>query len=231
MSGVMKRIACLANSRKLSGRCIAGKEPESGAWIRPVSDRPSEEVSEYERQYEDGSDPRLLDVVDVPLIGPHPGTYQSENWLLDPDYYWARAGRASWADLARLADDPATLWTNESHTYHGRNDRVDASQAASLPNSLYLLRVEDLVLSVFAPGEKFGNRKRRVHGEFHHRGVPYHLWVTDPEIAKTYLAKPDGRYPIGPCFVTVSLGEQYEGYCYKLIAAVITPAVASGARP
>ncbi len=54
MATTTKRIVCLANSRKLQGRCIAGRELVSGkpaAWIRPVSDREHEEVSEYERQY------------------------------------------------------------------------------------------------------------------------------------------------------------------------------------
>lgn len=83
---VKKRIVCLANSRKLSGRCIAGKElVEPRRWIRPVSVREHEEVSEYERQYEDGSDPRVLDIFDVELLEPRPRTYQQENWLLDPD--------------------------------------------------------------------------------------------------------------------------------------------------
>lgn len=54
------KIVCLANSRKINGRCIAGREVggrDTGRWVRPVSDRAHEEVSEHERQYNDGSDP------------------------------------------------------------------------------------------------------------------------------------------------------------------------------
>jgi hypothetical protein len=90
----VKRMACLANSRKINGRCIAGKEfdqNESGAWIRPVGAREYGEVSEYERQYEDGSDPQVLDIIDVPLLDPRPKDFQQENWLLDPHYYWAKS--------------------------------------------------------------------------------------------------------------------------------------------
>jgi hypothetical protein len=84
----VKRIACLANSRKPSGRCIAGIEvadQQRKGWIRPVSDRPNQAVSEYERQYEDGSDPTVLDIIDVPLLRHTPHTFQRENWLLDPE--------------------------------------------------------------------------------------------------------------------------------------------------
>ena len=87
------RIICLANSRKLAGRCIAGREwtaTGAGRWIRPVSERLHQEVSEYERQYEDGSDPRALDIVDVPILEPIPQRFQSENWLLDPMTIGAR---------------------------------------------------------------------------------------------------------------------------------------------
>jgi len=47
--------------------------------------------------------------------------------------------------------------------------------------------------------------------------------VTDPDVEGEYLAKPNGVYPIGACYVTVSLGEPHGGFCYKLVAALITP--------
>jgi len=66
----------------MSGRCIAGRElgDEVGAWLRPVSDR-HEEVSEHDRRYADGSDPHVLDIVDIPLIAPRANRHQPENWL------------------------------------------------------------------------------------------------------------------------------------------------------
>jgi hypothetical protein len=222
---VVKRLVCLANSRKLSGRCIAGKEISGSrvaGWVRPVSAREHEEVSEYERQYKDGSDPRVMDIMDVPLLDPRPKNYQQENWLLDPERYWAKVDRARWKQLEQLADPVTPLWINGHGTYHGRNDRIPLADADALRSSLRLVRVESLTLSVFAPGEAFGNPKRRVQGRFQHDRIEYRLWVTDPGYERTYLAKPDDDYDLGESFLTVSLGEAADdGFCYKLIAAVI----------
>lgn len=223
----VKRIACLANSRKLNGRCIAGIELAKGGrlgWVRPVSAREHEEVSEYERQYEDGSDPQLLDVIDVPLLAPRPKHFQQENWLLDAERYWTRVKRLGWNDLPGFVDPAGPLWLDGDSTYNGSNDRVSMTHVDRVTSSLRFLQVDRLTLRVFRPGAAFGNSKRRVQGRFNHAGALYHLWVTDPIYERAYLARPDGEHQIGESFLTVSLGEPYEGFSYKLIAAIIEQA-------
>lgn len=220
-----KRIICLANSRKLSGRCVAGREivddTTFGAWIRPVGDRPHEEISWRERSYEDGSDPMVLDVIDIPLLEPRPGTFQRENWLLDPHWYWVKVDRVEPAALVGLVDSNGPLWLNRSSTRQGSNDRVSVDDAARLETSLSLVHVENLSLRVFAPSAAFGDTKRRVQASFDLADDRYSLWVTDPVYEDRFLARADGTYDLGPSFLTVSLGEPYEGFVYKLVAAII----------
>lgn len=223
---ITKRIVCLANSRKVRGRCVVGKELKNGhpaGWIRPVSDRDNEEVSEYERQYKDGSDPRPLDIMNIPLLEPklRPESPQRENWLLDPQSYWENDGCIQKRDLASLVDRREPLWLNMDSSYNGLNDRISFSSADRLDGSLRLIQVDKLTLFVFKPGKNFGNLKRRVQGQFQYEGDEYHLWVTDPEWERAYLKKSDGKYKVGNCFLTVSLGEPYGGYYYKFIAAII----------
>lgn len=220
----MKHIVCLASSRKLSGRCIAGREiigKAPGPWIRPVSDREHQEVSEHERQYQDGSDPSVLDIIGVRLIRAQPHLFQQENWILDPKFYWEKRGRCDWIHLQSFVEAPGALWVNHESSHKGLNDRVLMVQAEQLRTSLKLIRVRALTIEVFCPGAAFGNDKRRVQGRFEYGGTHYWLWITDPFCEQRYLSYPDGRHPLGECCLTISLGEPHEGFCYKLIAAVI----------
>ena len=124
----VKRIVCFANSRKMAGRCVAGKEisedSHPGSWIRPVSSRENESISERERCYADGNDPELLDIIEVPLLSPKPKGYQRENWFLNPSRQWRKVGRLAWDDLPQLADPDAPLWTSGFHSRGGENDQV-----------------------------------------------------------------------------------------------------------
>ncbi len=226
-SGV-KRIVCLANSRKPRGRCIAGKEilddGQLGGWIRPVSARPTEEVSQIERQYENGREPQLLDVIDVPLRLALPKNHQQENWLLDPDRRWRNIGQITPSQLVEFVDQDSPLWINGHSTANGINDRVPFSSAGFLNNSLRLIRVDGIELVVSRPGQAFGSNRRRLQGHFRYHGADYWLWVTDPIYERQYFRQPNGNYSIGECFLTLSLGEPYnDGYVYKLVAAIIEP--------
>lgn len=211
----VKRVVCLANSRKPQGRCIAGKELVDGTWVRPISSRITEEISEDERQYSSGDEPSLLDIIDMPLMRRKPGVHQPENWLLSTASYWDLIGRMPWTSLADLADAPSSLWTNQSSTQLGRYDRISEIETASA--SLYLVHLDHLRLD-----EEMGRwGQRKVYGSFAYRGIDYRLTLTDPLAEAAFLGGGGATQLVGECYVTISLGEAYEGKCYKLLAAII----------
>ncbi len=225
MANYTKRIACLANSRKHSGRCIAGKEilaDGHGPWVRPISARPSAEVSEEERRYENGQDPRTLDIIDVPIIAATPILFQTENHVIDTGCYWTKVGELPWTTLADLVDEFPTLWVNGDSTYQGLNDRVKLEEASKLVSSLALIKPQKLTIVVQTEGETFGNPRRRVRAHFRHNNCQYILVVTDPMSERTFLARSNGSYSLTDAYLCVSLGEPHsDGYCYKLVAAII----------
>jgi hypothetical protein len=215
-----KTILCLANSRKLSGRCIAGREvtPDGYAgWVRPISARVSAEVSEEERRYENGSDPRVLDIIEVRVLAADPHLHQVENWVIDDRRHWGKKGEASWESVAALVEKPNSLWTVGDSTQYGMNDRVRLETAAEMRGSLLLVEPEYLQVHVGAQGPS----KRRVKASFLYNETHYSLVVTDPVVERAFLAKANGVYALEKVFLCVSLTENWEGWCYKVVASII----------
>lgn len=229
-----KAIVCLANSRKppSGGRCIAGREYHSGKfgeWVRPVSERDTREISEEERRYENGTDPKVLDIVSITMKQPLPHDHQQENHLIDAGYYWETSGRLSWNELLAAVDTPnGPLWENGHSSRHGLNDQVPQSRAATHKRSLYLVRPENLRIVVGIDDNSPYPNRRRVRAHFKLGTATYHLMVTDPPVEREFFAKANGQYPIEEALICVSLSEPYNGDAYKLAAAVITPARARG---
>lgn len=222
-----KNIVCLASSRKPGGRCVAGKEAVQGGygdWIRPVSARPTAEISFDERHYQNGQEPQILDIIDIPMMAAAPRIHQTENHMIDAESHWAKVGTLTWGDVADLVDTPPTLWGTGPSTYHGDNDQITPTDAATYHNSLWLIRPEQLTIRVLTPGAAFGNNKRKVRTDFRYRGVHYNLMVTDPVVEQSFLARPNGDYPItAEIYFCVSLSEAHtDNYCYKLVATVIS---------
>jgi hypothetical protein len=218
----VETIVCFANSRKMAGRCIAGKEwrnGKPGEWVRPVSSRPTHEISEEERRYENGRDPQILDIIRVPCDSHQPLPHQRENHVIDPEYYWVKDGHLPWSNIHGWLDNPENLWGLGQASYAGLNNRVVAGHENG--TSLYLVSAERLCLLVGRKAPKYPDSKRTVRGEFVYRGETYRMDVTDPVVERNFLARDDGQYDISSPMLCISLGDFYQGYYYKLIAAAL----------
>ncbi len=221
-----KRIVCLANSFKTGGFCVAGREITSygfGPWIRPVSDRPKAELSLLESTCGNGLPPKLLDIIDVTLLGARPHGHQRENHLNDPSARWIKRGRLPFAELAFLAEEATTLWTNSGHTSTGAFNCISPAEAARHTSSLMLLRSTSFSLVTAEKGD--GNLSYR--GHLRHGPTLYKLNVTDPCVARRFSHLPADTYWLEDheeIFLTLSLTEPYDRdqRCHKLVAAVIT---------
>jgi len=218
----VQTIVCFANSRKDGRRCVAGKtwsRTGRGAWVRPVSHDPSRALPTELLAYQDGAQPNVLDIVKVPLDKALPEGHQQENALMNPNYYWTKAGQLCWADLDRWLDAPQQLWSNNSQSGGMINNRVSA--ALPLQSSLRLISVP--VLHVWLVDAPLPNNpcRRVVVGEFVYHGARYRLHVTDTEIEAQCRAHPRHALDFGQVVLCVSLSNSFYQYCYKLIASVM----------
>ena len=219
---VIKEIVCLANSRKYSGRCVAGKEllgDQIGRWVRPVSNCETGELSIKETICENGKSPELLDVIAIPLSRHDPHSYQTENHIVDKGL-WIRKQQLPLSFLPKLCDQVDSLWINGYHSRNGLNDRIpEETVKERVRSSLLFIKPDKASITV----EEGPNLLKRVRSRFRFAGEEYWLSVTDPVIENRYFGEETGQYPINKkdIYFTVSIGEPYEGYCYKLVAGII----------
>jgi hypothetical protein len=219
----LKTIICLADSRKTSGRCVAGKDID-GNWLRPVSNTLHGELSETDRRFQDGTFPQLLDKLSIAMLRPAPHDYQIENHLIDDHFYWVKAGSINFNDLSRLVDHPTDIFLDGHSSSNGENDRVPLNLANNLNKSLILIKPSrsSLTISIAIEGANFNNGKRKVRANFTYNNKRYKIAITDPLIERKYLSLNDGIYKVEEdAYMCISLGEPFGEYTYKLVASVI----------
>jgi len=227
-----KTIVCLANSIKQHpGRCIAGKEVlpggEFGDWIRPIGDRPSDEVLPSEFRYPDNSVPKLLDIIDVPLLRSRPNDHQKENHVIDASKRWQKRGSIPAEQLSDLRDKPKTLWINnhQTETKDGIYNCLTPEEATTQTYSLTLIRPEDFVIIV-ASKTWDGVTKKKCMTRFRYNSVVYALSLTDPVATDAFRTKDEGEYALENVDICVSLTEpnlkEMPPRCYKLVAAIFS---------
>lgn len=212
----MAEIICLANSRKHGNSCIAGIEPVTGRWIRPVSTLPDGAITPKMRLIRD-AEPELLDILEIPLqeSGPDYG-FQPENKLLATGV-WQKAGRAE-------PDDVLEHCNLTQFILHNKHDCVPWRELQKFPKELR----ESLQLvhcsQVKFHATKSSHGKPQCRAKFQRGwGLIYDLVVTDPiieeKIRKVNLICLD-------CIMTIGLGMPFpenapNQKCYKLVAGVI----------
>jgi hypothetical protein len=224
----VKKIVCLANSRKTSGRCIAGRELTDdgiGPWVRPVSKRETREISEIDRRYENGRRASILDIIEIPMLEPTPLLHHAEDHLIDEDEYWVKTGEAGWETVKEMLEpNEGPLWFNGSSTYHGANDKIPEEVAATLDSSLKLVRPSDLNILVRVESGFEGRQgKHRARARFRIANETYVLQITDPKAEAEFLGRDNGTYPVDDAIVCLSLSEAWNGFVFKLVAAIFTP--------
>jgi len=206
-----KVIVVFANSVKHGKHCVAGKDIETGEWIRPVKNARGAELEHNQCFCKNPYGKYIvkpLQKVDVDLSDHCPLANQPENYIVG-DEEWVQQYKIEAHEVSDYLDTPETLW--------GIGNRVAFSDiengAIKITQSLYLVRVNDLVIV-----KTFNDRRR---ASFLYNGNQYDLPVTDPNFEK-HLQSPQHQN-----ILCVSLGEKYvregnfKSYCYKIIAAII----------
>lgn len=220
---------CLASSRKMQGRCLAGLRTDGQGWVRPVTAGADGTLHLADYRLSDGTEPRVLDTLKIGVSRPTPEPHQPENHQIS---------RTPWQLLSR--PDPNTVpYTVQALVsvsivkgpllLGSFGDKCDYGPLKLRPAaaSLALIAPDDLAW-VIQTGYR-GNRQTKA--EFRLTHTPYCLSVTDPVWAQRLAHLPNGRYPREAAglragdkvLFTVSLSEPlaWNNHCYKLVAGVI----------
>jgi hypothetical protein len=217
-----EEILVLASSKKYGGRCVAGIT-RSGKWVRPVS---GEHHGLFKAECEvDGRWPETLDVVRFGYAERLDEPAQPENVLIDGSEWELRkklVPTEAPGNLQRFLATGSTLLGNR-----GRAMR-DEVAAEGVEASLALIEPRSGIKLISSPPEE-GQGKPRARVVFDFAATKYDLPVTDIAVEEALRAAGEGSYDpedlgmeaSGTVFLTISLGEDYEGWHYKLAAAVL----------
>ena len=216
----LSRIIVLANSWKNQDWCIAGIEPATGKWVRPVTNLEDGRVRQSDMKL-GGYSPQLLDVLDLPLDATGPDfDFESENRTILPGQ-WYLHGRTSPSDLPKHAK--SSYYVLHNHKKYVTIDEM-RQKAPEKRTTLQLVHVDDLAIrDTRSPSGAQHDWK----GVVSSGGRRLELTITDPAFSEKLNR---GYKPSKSCLLTMSLSmpskppewkEDEAPVCWKLIAGVI----------
>ncbi len=216
-------IICLACSRKMGGKCIAGKTLNKKRWIRPVNEKGP--LEDYQIRYSDGELPKLLDIIKITIVKSCPNKYQPENYLIS-DEVWEKIGEYEKINLDKLCDDYSTIFDNVSSTNLGLFDKIPANHFGNIDNrySLMFIKIKTIKfvrVNIYSQGYY----KKKLRAKFDYKGIPYNISITDENIEKEYCKLEEGEYNSknSQFYLCLSMGSPWgkDNNCYKFVASII----------
>jgi len=211
------RFVCLANSVKEGGRCLAGIELNNNnepliekngpKWIRPVCKTQHGKIYTHWVMHI-----KLLDIVEIESTGtPVKPSYQSENiYFKDEDL--KVVGRFERGELSRLCD-------NRYYIFGNWGKALSTDEIVFLDHSLVLLHIDEFQVTEKINLDDPGKKKVRL--QFSYNGTAYDFPVTDPVFLQLYANNASILKVIGSLYLCVSIGINFNGWYYKLVAGII----------
>lgn len=207
------RLVCLANSFKHKNRCFAGiqldennKPYSNNKWIRPISNNPNGEVST-----ELVKDINLLDIVEIEVSDfINTNSYQSENVYFNEESI-RKIGEFDENNLFSLCDgDPSIFGTAPK--------AISSDYINNLRKSLMFINIKEFKII-----EKYyeGRNYPQVRIGFTYNNNEYDMPITDPHFLQRYQQDPNILNGVDNLYLSLSIGLEYEGWNYKLVAGII----------
>ena len=215
-----KYFICLANSYKHGGRCLAGIEvsfdvkdkpvmmrhPDGRPrWIRPISTEPDGSIPNMIAQHI-----KLFSVIKLIDAIPCPNKAHVE----DTKYSQMECRYGHFtpnADLLKLCLDK-----KHQNIFYFQGKAVSAQMVERLDYSLMFIKPDDAQVYIDEEREKSKYRMK-----FSYYGLHYDFPITDPVFLESFKMHPERYSDLKDIYLTLSLGLEFEGFHYKLIAAVI----------
>lgn len=231
----------LAKSYKPGGRCIAGKLAtitenntlQIGTWVRPVANDGSGHGSLTEEmyRYQDGSEVKVLDVVEVTKISTTNVPGQPENFIFDESTPWRRIASLRADSITNILDPMDDIWYENGVDTNIVTPAYDLS--GEIKQSLCLIKSTSLLITLAQEFNDYERKyKKKIFASFDYEGVRYEgLSVTCPSTRRIFSNQypEEGQSPVtlplrkGDDYVLcLSLSPRFGGAQnhYKLVAAV-----------
>lgn len=219
-----RNLVILANSVKYQGHCIAGKDLDTGEWVRLINNREGPFLdSDLQKLCGDPNGPPLLTCVKIPFEKKDPLYFQPENEVITGEP-WETTGVYPKEKLSSLEDAKKPCWLEDPG--FGFPDRIPVNICNSglpLPVSLCFMKMNQVENSLALAYKQHdsGIKPRLI---FYLNNQRYDLGISDIACPRYLTGEIPQPKTVPDCYITLGIGQLYEkmNAHYKLVVGIIS---------